>query len=246
MNFKDTGIILSVQDLQEKSKIICLFTENHGLIPCVIRANQKKSSIYQAGQLVNFEANLKSQNSLCKISNLELIKSYAHLIMESKYRLYAFNSIISVIKLCFKEHIPHNDFFMKLHSYIQNLSNDPTISFINYIKFELEILSSTGYGLMLHECCVNGSNEQLIYVSPKSGCAVSASAGNAYADKLLKLPQFLVRNLETEITNEDKQDAFNLTNYFFKRYLFAKDIDARTRFACIYHIFLKGSQPLNL
>ncbi|NEU35624.1 DNA repair protein RecO, partial [bacterium LRH843] len=61
----------------------------------------------------------------------------------------------------------------------------------DYIRFELRLLQELGFGLDLSECAATGAHDHLIYVSPKSGRAVSADAGKPYHDKLLPLPYFL-------------------------------------------------------
>ncbi|MCC8415839.1 MAG: DNA repair protein RecO [Rickettsia endosymbiont of Gnoriste bilineata] len=99
----------------------------------------------------------------------------------------------------------------------QNLANN--FIFEEYIRFELAILQESGYGLELDKCVVTGSQENLKYVSPKSGKAVCLSEGLKYQDRLLILPQFLT-STKCEITNDGKKQALNLTTYFFNRYFF--------------------------
>ena len=58
-------------------------------------------------------------------------------------------------------------------------------------RFELQLLSELGFGLDLESCAATGSTAELVYVSPKSGRAVSRAAGEPWRDKLLRLPAFL-------------------------------------------------------
>lgn len=60
-----------------------------------------------------------------------------------------------------------------------------------YIYWEMGLLRELGFGLDLSKCAATGDVDNLIYVSPKSGCAVSAAAGEIYKEKLLHLPSFL-------------------------------------------------------
>jgi DNA repair protein RecO (recombination protein O) len=129
--------------------------------------------------------------------------------------LYAFNSLISLIKIAFHERESHNNFFPIFADYIHNLSKN--FNFIEYIKVELAILQESGYGLELNECTVTGSKDDLHYVSPKTGRAVCKGSGVAYHNKLLILPKFLVSEVVT-VTDIEKQQAFDLTTYFFNRY----------------------------
>jgi DNA repair protein RecO (recombination protein O) len=100
-------------------------------------------------------------------------------------------------------------------------------------RFELAFLAELGFGLDLSSCAATGTADDLIYVSPRSGRAVSAGAGAAYHDKLLKLPAFLSRDT-VAASAADLADAFSLTGFFLDRYAFAPrglpGPDARARF----------------
>ena len=69
--------------------------------------------------------------------------------------------------------------------------DDPDIAPALMVRFELALLAELGFGLDLSPCAATGANDALIYVSPRSGRAVSASAGEPYRDRLLPLPAFL-------------------------------------------------------
>jgi len=215
MNFRDKGIIISKRMLKERSYIVTIFTEKHGIYSGVLQQYSKKTgdSLVE-GNLVDFFWRARLHEHLGS-AKLELIKSYNSHIIMSKAKLYAFNSIVSLLKIAFCERAPHNNLFPDLLRFIESLKHE--FSFIEYIKLELSILAEAGYQLQLDKCAVSGSSENLYYVSPKSGKAVSKQAGAPYASKLLKLPRFLTTN--TEASKSDIQEALTLTSYFFERYI---------------------------
>jgi DNA repair protein RecO (recombination protein O) len=217
MNFRDVGIIITKKPLQENIFIISIFTENHGLYSAIIRESKKQGSIYQEGNLVDFfwRARLHEHVGSAKC---ELIKSYNSSLILDKTKLYAFNSIIALIKSAFHERELHNNFFATFNSYLKSLACN--FIFKDYIKLELEILAEAGYKLELSSCAVTGTSKDLCYVSPKSGKAISLKAGLPFANKLLSLPKFLIEH-NGKITHFEVKQAFNLTSYFFNRYLFA-------------------------
>jgi DNA repair protein RecO (recombination protein O) len=88
------------------------------------------------------------------------------------------------------------------------------------VRFELLLLDELGFGLDLASCAATGGEEELVYVSPKSGRAVSREAGQPYADRLLPLPAFLLD--DTDIASEPAsiEEGFLLTGYFFERHVF--------------------------
>ena len=58
-------------------------------------------------------------------------------------------------------------------------------------RYELLVLAELGFGLDLSRCAATGLSDDLRYVSPRTGRAVSGEAGEAYRDRLLALPVFL-------------------------------------------------------
>jgi len=62
----------------------------------------------------------------------------------------------------------------------------------------------------------------LVYVSPRSGQAVSAEAGEPYRAKLLKLPRFLLTPvIEEAPAPQDVLDGLALTGHFLEARVFA-------------------------
>jgi DNA repair protein RecO (recombination protein O) len=87
-------------------------------------------------------------------------------------------------------------------------------------RFEVLLLDELGFGLDLESCAATGKRDELIYVSPKSGRAVSRAAGEPYRDRLLPLPSFLNGPLMERADTRMLQEAFVLTGYFLERHVF--------------------------
>jgi DNA repair protein RecO (recombination protein O) len=79
------------------------------------------------------------------------------------------------------------------------------------------VLEELGFGLDLHACAATGLADDLAYVSPKSGRAVSRGAGAPWAERLLALPPFLTRRDNRAADAEALEAAFRLTGHFFNR-----------------------------
>jgi DNA repair protein RecO (recombination protein O) len=75
-----------------------------------------------------------------------------------------------------------------------------------------------GYGLSLDTCVVTGKKDNLYYVSPKSGMAVSKYVGQSYHDKLFILPQFYSTREKAKM--QDIDNAFKLNEYFINKFLY--------------------------
>ena len=97
---------------------------------------------------------------------------------------------------------------------------DPSLAPPLMARFEERLLAEAGFALDLSQCAATGSRENLIYVSPKSGRAVSASAGEPWRDKLLPLPAFFLAGDGAAPTAAELDAAFRLTGHFLLRDLF--------------------------
>ncbi len=235
MNFQDSGIIIAKRSLKENSSIISVFTKNHGLYSGLLRETKRsKGSIYQPGNYVDFfwQARLHEHLGYAKC---ELIRAYNAVIITNKLKLYAFNSLVCLVKIAFHEREPHNNFFGSLFNYLSSLI-DSEFNFKNYVNLELAVLEEAGYHLDLASCALTGSSVDLKYVSPKSGKAVSATAGKPYSNKLLLLPQFMTQNYNGVINSEEVKQAFELTTYFFHKSFDIKDSDLESRRIFFNHI----------
>ncbi len=81
-------------------------------------------------------------------------------------------------------------------------------------------LQELGFALDLSRCAATGATDDLIYVSPKSGRAVSRAAGAPYADRLLRLPPFML-SAQGGLAPGDIGDGMTLTGHFLELFVFA-------------------------
>ncbi len=101
---------------------------------------------------------------------------------------------------------------------IEHLTEPQTVAAL-MLRFEIALLEELGFGLDLSQCAATGQTHDLVYVSPKTGRAVSREAGAPWHDKLLVLPAFLVEEGGAEGA-EELREAFRLTGYFLARNVF--------------------------
>ena len=225
MNISDQGIIISSKAFQETSAIVNVFTRENGLQSGIANniKSPKNAHIYLAGNFVDFSWNARLATHMGSVK-CELIKAYGAKVMHNKLRLYAMNSILSLIQGTLKPHEKYTALFDVLHQY----ASQEKFVFLDYIKTELFLLQEIGYSLDLSACASTGDTENLTFVSPKSGKAVSYEAGKPYESMMLKLPEFL--HLDTDVScNIQIREAMNLTGYFFKRHVFMSNKDPIAR-----------------
>ena len=223
MNIKDQGIILSVKKYGESSVIVKIFSKENGIYSGFIRGamGKKNSAIYQAGNLVEFTWTAKNSDNL-GFFRVELIKSFLAEILSNQLKLNCLNIAISLIEANILEREPINDLFEKLLELQNSLVFGDEIFLRNYIEFEVLLLRVLGYGIDFSKCAVTETNEDLIFVSPKSARAVSRGAGWQYRDKLLKLPGFLIDD-KIAANKDDLLAGLKLCEFFISKYLYQSE-----------------------
>jgi len=158
-------------------------------------------------------------------------------LMASSHALHGVGHISALLRLL-PEREPHENLYEMATLIMEHVQTRETVPAL-IVRFELALLVALGFGLDLSECAATGTREQLIYVSPKSGRAVSREAGAPYAERLLPLPDFLTQELITmEVAREQVWEAFRMTGYFLERDIFGPRgltmPDARASFiACL-------------
>ncbi len=231
--WNDVGIILSAKKYGEKGLIINILTEAHGRYVGWVNNYKTKSilSSVQPGNLVTvfWKSRIIEQMGNFKI---EQISSISGKIFDEKLKLQALISLCSLLEKFLPERESYSEVFFATKAFLNvlaiNNELDNKLWIKGYLKWEIGLLSSIGFSLDLKQCAVTGQKNNLYYVSPKTGKAVSKEGAGKFAPKLLKLPMFLGG---TEIIgstlNEEIIMGINLTTYFFKNKLLQSINDTR-------------------
>ena len=223
--WNDQGIVLSAKKYGEKGLVINILTKNHGRYVGWLNNYKNKSILadVQPGNLVNvfWKSRLIEQMGKFKI---ELISSVSGKIFDEKLKLQALNSLCSLLDKFLPERQNYSEIFNATNVFINLLTlqderkNDHWIE--GYVKWEIGVLSSIGFSLDLKRCAVTGAENNLLFVSPRTGKAVSKEAAGIHAPKLLLLPFFLGGE-EVIGSNFYKEilAGLKITSYFFKNKL---------------------------
>jgi DNA repair protein RecO (recombination protein O) len=215
MDWQDEAIVLGHRRHGESSAIVSLLTRHHGRYRGVARGAFGKSGrgVYLAGNLVMARWRARLADHLGNL-HCELIEGHAARLMEDAGRLDALAAACALCEAVLPERQPHPATYGALSALLAALESDPWPSV--YVHWELALLRDLGYGLDLGTCAATGTNDDLAFVSPKSGRAVSRAAGEPYRDRLLALPAFLVAGGEG---NRDQiRDGLRLTAHFIERH----------------------------
>ena len=221
MEWQDRGVVLGGRAYGETSVIVELLTVHHGRHIGMVRGGRSRRlrPVLQPGNTVaaTWRARIDDHMGAFAIEPLTL---RAGRFIDSVESLQAVNHLCGLARLL-PERDPHVILHDMLDATMEGIEDRRTLP-LQVIQFELALLAELGFGLDLTRCAATQTCEALLYVSPKSGRAVSAVAGAPYHDRLLTLPAFLRPDSgAAPIRAEDLAAAFRLTEYFLNRDVFA-------------------------
>lgn len=218
MEWTDEAIILEARPHGENHAVVNVFTPSAGRVAALVHGGQgrQKKPLLQAGNSVKATWKGRSEDSLGHFA-LELITPRAATLMYNQLGLTALNAVISVLRLC----LPERQSLPNLYDgtvILLELLEEKDIWPIVLAKWEVGLLKELGFGLVLDQCAATGNRledgAELVFVSPKSGNAVSYAAGLPYKDKMLPLPPFLID--QGEPLRQDIAAALRMTAYFLE------------------------------
>ena len=222
MEWTDQAIMLGTRRQGEGSLILSLLTRLHGRHKGLVRggAKSRQRGLYEPGNLVtaSWHARLAEHLGLLQIESGQF---HAAQLLDDPLRLACLEAAVALTEAGLPERSPYPGVFDGLQHLLQRLSADDGFA-TGHLRWELSVLAELGYGLDLGSCAVTGTSEDLAWVSPRTGRAVSQQAGAAYSARLLVLPRLLGglgRGDSGEVA--DLLDGLKLTGSFLDRHVFA-------------------------
>lgn len=220
MDWSDRGIVIGLRKHGETSVILEAMTENHGRHLGVVRSGRSRSMqpTLQPGNSVNLVWRARLEEHMGAFA-VEGDRLRAGRLMASPMALQGLHWLAALLRLL-PERDPHAGLFAMAEAIVDHF-DDCALAPELVVRFELAVLAELGFGLDLESCAATGAREDLVYVSPKSGRAVSRTAGAPWAERLLPLPDFIAREAGTEDVSSDSLAAgLRLAGYFLRRDLF--------------------------
>jgi DNA repair protein RecO (recombination protein O) len=219
MQWIDSGVVLSAKRHGETSVILELMTANHGRHLGLVRGGRSRryAAVFQPGNTVLATWNSRIEEQLGTYT-VEAETLRAARFIDSAAALYGVGYLATLLRLL-PERETHHGLSEALTVVLDHLEH-PQMAAPLVIRFELAILQALGFGLDLSACAATGLRDDLIYVSPKTGRAVSREAGLPYNNRLLRLPAFLTGTSEGGVPPGAVWDGFRLTEHFLARDVF--------------------------
>ena len=184
MEWRDQGAIISVRHHGETSAIVEVFTKNQGRHAGVVRGatSRKIAPFLQPGGQVDVSWRARLNEHLGTFT-IEPIQSRAH-VMSNPLALAGLNAVCALLQFTLPERESHPRLYETSIALLDSISETSEWP-LDYLHWEMLLLDDLGFGLDLSECAVTGTQDDLAYVSPKSGRAVSKSGAGEWADRLL-------------------------------------------------------------
>ena len=219
MDFEDDAFVLSARGHGETGAIVELLTEHHGKYAAHIAggASRRIKPFLQAGAKVAVSYRARTSDQLGS-ATLEPIGEGPAALFDVPLALAGIAAAAAVAAGALPEREPHPGAFLALEALTSALLM-PEIWPAVYVRYEAGLLQDLGFGLDLTKCASTGSTDDLTHVSPRTGRAVSRAAGQPYADKLLKLPPFML-GAQAGLGEGDVKAGLDLTGRFLETFVF--------------------------
>lgn len=213
IEWRDEGFVIATRPHGETSAILEVFSRGHGRHLGVVRggASRKMAATLQPGTGLQLEWRARLEDHIGSLA-VEPMKSRAHLLSD-RLALAGLLSICALLHVALPEREPHPVLWSATVGLMDQLGKVDWTS--AYLRWEVLLLEELGFGLDLSACAVTGATEGLVYVSPKTGCAVTAAGAGEWADRLLPLPVGLMNT--GALSPENVAEGLNLTGFFLDR-----------------------------
>lgn len=222
MEWRDSGFIIAIRPHGESSAIITVLTREHGRHAGYVKGalSKRNKQILDLGNEVSLRWFSRLEDNLGGY-DIDLNHSYAADYIDHSLKLAMIQSACAMADQTLPEREPHPAVYEGFRVLMEHMDSD--VWGETYIFWELALIRELGFGLDLLKCAATGNahnshNDPLTYVSPKTGRAVSLSAGQPYHDKLLRLPPFLIG--EDSGGLGDILDGLKLTGHFLENRIY--------------------------
>lgn len=216
MDWRDQGVLLAVRRHGENAAIIEMFTPAHGRHAGVVRggAGRRLAPILQPGAQLDVSWRARLEDHLGAFT-VEPLRGRAAEAMADPLTLAGLSSVCALLAFCLPEREPHPDLYARSVALLDALGAAGWS--YAYLRWELALLDEMGFGLDLSACAVTGRNDELAYISPRTGRAVTRTGAGDWADRLLPLPPCLLGRADAGPA--DIVQGLSVTGHFLSSHL---------------------------
>ncbi len=211
--WRDEGALLATRRHGEADAIIEVLTAGRGRHAAIVKggAGRRMAAILQPGDQLDIAWRARLEDHL-GVARVEPAKARAAAIMRDRRALAALSAAAALLCAFLPERAPHPELYSRTLRLFDALAESPDWA-AGYARWEVDLLAELGFGLDLSCCAATGTRDALVWVSPRSGRAVSREAGTPWAPRLLALPPFL-RSVDAGAAPHEISEALRLTGWF--------------------------------
>jgi DNA repair protein RecO (recombination protein O) len=219
MEFEDDAFVLSARAHGESGAIVELLTQSHGKYAAHVAGggSRKIKPFLQPGAQVIARYRARVSDQLGSAS-LEPVGEGPAALFDDRLALAGLQAAAAIAAGALPEREPHPGAYLAFEALTGALAV-PDIWPAVFVRFEAGLLQDLGFGLDLSKCAATGTLDDLIYVSPRTGRAVSRAAGEPYKDRLLPLPTFLLTS-QARLAPGDVKAGLDITAHFLEAFIF--------------------------
>lgn len=219
MDFADDAFVLAARGHGDTGAVVELLTAQHGRRSAYVAggASRRMRPFLQPGARVTVEYRARTSDHLGG-ARLEPVGEGPSALFDDALALSGLGAAAAVAQGALPEREPHPGVFLAFEALVGAFVA-PEVWPAVFVRFEAGLLDDLGFGLDLSRCASTGTTDDLVWVSPRTGRAVSAQAGAPYADKLLALPPFML-GAQAGLAAGDVKAGFDLTGHFLEQFVF--------------------------
>ncbi len=224
IEWRDEGALLKVRKHGEYSAIIEVFTPARGLTSGIVRGgtSRKIAPMLQPGAQLAVTWKARLEDHLGSFT-VEPVRSRTAQVMQDRLALAGLNAVTGILSFLLPDREAHGPLYERTIQLLDLLGQNDVWP-LAYLQWEVALLEEMGFGMDLSACAVSGLNDDLFYVSPRTGRAVSRLAAGDWADRLLPLPHVLLGKGDADIG--EIVIALRTTGHFLNNHL-AKSLGNR-------------------
>lgn len=219
MEFTDDAFVLTARAHGEAGAIVDLLTESHGRYVAHVAGggSRKMKPFLQPGARVLARYRARTSEQLGSAS-LEPMGEGPAALFDDPLALAGLAAAAAVAAGALPEREGHPGAFAAFEAMVSAFAV-PEVWPAVFVRFEAGLLEEMGFGLDLSRCAATGAVDDLVWVSPRTGRAVSRAAGEPYADRLLPLPTFLLSS-QGGLGEGDVGRGLDITGHFLEQFVF--------------------------
>lgn len=219
MEWDDDAFVLSARAHGETGAIVEVLTERYGRFAGHVPggASRRMKPFLQPGARVMASYHARTADQLGSL-RLEPVGEGPGALFDDPLALAGLNAAAAVASGALPEREPHPGAFAAFEALTSAFLLEDIWPAV-FVRFEAGLLEELGFGLDLSKCAATGVMDDLIYVSPKTGRAVSRAAGDPYKTRMLALPPFLLGG-QAGLREGDVAAGFDLTGHFLEQFVF--------------------------